>query len=75
MFWFGDEDVGMDEVPQTGSGKVKKHVLRQVGVEIVEGEKRGMEERGVAEEDVSEYRLRDIESTDVNKWVVDVNAR
>ncbi|KAH6721642.1 putative long-chain-fatty-acid-CoA ligase [Leptodontidium sp. MPI-SDFR-AT-0119] len=37
VFWFGDEEVGMDEVPQTGSGKVKKHVLRRVGEEIVEG--------------------------------------
>lgn len=25
----------MEEVPQTGSGKVKKHVLRKVGEEIV----------------------------------------
>ncbi|CZS92713.1 related to long-chain-fatty-acid-CoA ligase [Rhynchosporium graminicola] len=37
VFWFGDEEVGMDEVPQTGSGKVKKHVLRKVGEEIVQG--------------------------------------
>ncbi|KAH7370188.1 acid Co-A ligase [Rhexocercosporidium sp. MPI-PUGE-AT-0058] len=35
VFWFGDEEVGIDEVPQTGSGKVKKHVLRRVGEEIV----------------------------------------
>ncbi|KAK0106200.1 hypothetical protein ONS96_003844 [Cadophora gregata f. sp. sojae] len=37
VFWFGDEEVGMEEVPQTGSGKVKKHVLRKVGEEIVKG--------------------------------------
>ncbi|KAH7395457.1 putative long-chain-fatty-acid-CoA ligase [Cadophora sp. MPI-SDFR-AT-0126] len=37
VFWFGDEEVGMDEVPQTGSGKVKKHVLRKLGEEIVKG--------------------------------------
>lgn len=35
IFWFGDEDVGMTEVPQTGSGKVKKHVLRSVGERLV----------------------------------------
>jgi len=40
VFWFGDEEVGMDEVPQTGSGKVKKHVLRKVGEEIVKGSKK-----------------------------------
>ncbi|KAL2072018.1 hypothetical protein VTL71DRAFT_11361 [Oculimacula yallundae] len=46
VFWFGDEEVGMDEVPQTGSGKVKKHVLRSVGEEIVQGfEKRSVEMR------------------------------
>ena len=39
VFWFGDEEVGMDEVPQTGSGKVKKHVLRKVGEEIVKASK------------------------------------
>ncbi len=61
----------MDEVPQTGSGKVKKHVLRQVGLEIVEGERR---ERG-SEEDGSEYTMREGESGDVNQWIVDVNAR
>lgn len=27
--------MGMDEVPQTGSGKVKKHVLRSLGERIV----------------------------------------
>ncbi|KFX91561.1 hypothetical protein V490_05835, partial [Pseudogymnoascus sp. VKM F-3557] len=27
IFWFGNAEVGMQEVPQTGSGKVKKHVL------------------------------------------------
>ncbi|KAL3419509.1 AMP-binding enzyme [Phlyctema vagabunda] len=35
IFWFGDERVGMDEVPQTGSGKVKKHVLRDVAQDLV----------------------------------------
>jgi long-chain acyl-CoA synthetase len=35
IFWFGDAEVGMSEVPQTGSGKVKKHVLREVGGRIV----------------------------------------
>jgi len=35
IFWFGDEDVAMPEVPQTGSGKVKKHVLRSVGERLV----------------------------------------
>ncbi|KFX95685.1 hypothetical protein O988_05694 [Pseudogymnoascus sp. VKM F-3808] len=37
IFWFGDAEVGMGEVPQTGSGKVKKHVLREVGGRIVAG--------------------------------------
>lgn len=44
IFWFGDEEVGLIEVPQTGSGKVKKHVLRVVGERIVgerENEKHG----------------------------------
>lgn len=35
IFWFGDEETGMSEVPQTGSGKVKKHVLRDVAARIV----------------------------------------
>lgn len=35
VFWFGDGDVGMAEMPQTGSGKVKKHVLRDVAQRLV----------------------------------------
>lgn len=37
IFWFGDQEVGLSEVPQTGSGKVKKHVLRDVAQRIVDG--------------------------------------
>ena len=37
IFWFGDAETGMSEVPQTGSGKVKKHVLRDVAGRIVGG--------------------------------------
>ncbi|KFY14705.1 hypothetical protein V492_02463 [Pseudogymnoascus sp. VKM F-4246] len=37
IFWFGDAETGMREVPQTGSGKVKKHVLRDVAGRIVGG--------------------------------------
>lgn len=37
IFWFGDAETGMNEVPQTGSGKVKKHVLRDVAGRIVGG--------------------------------------
>jgi acyl-CoA synthetase (AMP-forming)/AMP-acid ligase II len=37
VFWIGDEEVGLHEVPQTGSGKVKKHVLRDVAIRLVEG--------------------------------------
>lgn len=37
VFWFGDDDVGMNEVPQTGSGKVKKHVLRDLAQRVLEG--------------------------------------
>jgi hypothetical protein len=29
--------VDLDDVPQTGSGKVKKHVLRDVAQRIVDG--------------------------------------
>jgi len=38
IFWFGDGEVGLDEVPQTGSGKVKKHVLRDVGQRLADAE-------------------------------------
>lgn len=34
VFWFGEEGVDR-EVPQTGSGKVKKHVLREWGERVV----------------------------------------
>lgn len=34
IFWFGEEGASR-EVPQTGSGKVKKHVLREWGERIV----------------------------------------
>ena len=37
IFWLGDKKVGLREVPQTGSGKVKKHVLRDVAQRIVDG--------------------------------------
>ena len=36
IFWIGDEEVGLHEMPQTGSGKVKKHVLRDVAVSLAE---------------------------------------
>lgn len=49
IFWFGDEDVGMSEVPQTGSGKVKKHVLRSVGERLVK--ERTEKKRGSGEKD------------------------
>ncbi|RDW78293.1 hypothetical protein BP5796_06145 [Coleophoma crateriformis] len=35
IFWFGDERVGLSEVPQTGSGKVKKHFLRDLAQVLV----------------------------------------
>jgi acyl-CoA synthetase (AMP-forming)/AMP-acid ligase II len=38
IWWFGDAIVGLDEIPQTGSGKVKKHVLRDVAARLVEEE-------------------------------------
>lgn len=34
IFWLGDCQVG-DTYPLTGSGKVKKHVLRQLGNDIL----------------------------------------
>ncbi|EXJ71023.1 uncharacterized protein A1O5_06016 [Cladophialophora psammophila CBS 110553] len=43
VFWIGDEGVG-NEFPKTGSGKIMKHVLRDVGERLV---KMG---KGVAEE-------------------------
>lgn len=47
IFWFGEEGVE-NEVPQTGSGKVKKHVLRDWAVRVVlEREKRGKSLRNV----------------------------
>jgi acyl-coenzyme A synthetase/AMP-(fatty) acid ligase len=36
VFWFGDEAVQMNEMPQTGSGKVKKHLLRDAAQRVVE---------------------------------------
>ncbi|KAG0646567.1 Acyl-ligase sidI [Hyphodiscus hymeniophilus] len=35
IFWIGDDEVGLHEVPQTGSGKVKKHVLRDAAVRSI----------------------------------------
>jgi acyl-CoA synthetase (AMP-forming)/AMP-acid ligase II len=35
IFWFGSEGLAYT-VPQTGSGKVKKHELRALGAQIVE---------------------------------------
>lgn len=39
IFWFGEEGIE-NEVPQTGSGKVKKHLLRDWGVRVVEERER-----------------------------------
>ena len=38
IFWFGDEEVGMDYMPQTGSGKIKKHILRDVAQRLVDAD-------------------------------------
>jgi long-chain acyl-CoA synthetase len=40
IFWFGDDGVGLDEVPQTGSGKVKKHILRAVAQRLANSTER-----------------------------------
>ncbi|KAH8589394.1 hypothetical protein B0O99DRAFT_600019 [Bisporella sp. PMI_857] len=45
VFWVGDEDVGLGGMPQTGSGKVKKHILRDVAQRLVDAELQ-MEEDG-----------------------------
>jgi acyl-CoA synthetase (AMP-forming)/AMP-acid ligase II len=34
VYWVGDENVG-DTLPQTGSGKIKKNVLREIGDRLV----------------------------------------
>jgi acyl-CoA synthetase (AMP-forming)/AMP-acid ligase II len=39
IFWLGEEGLGL-EIPQTGSGKVKKHVLRELGEKIVRDRER-----------------------------------
>jgi long-chain acyl-CoA synthetase len=39
IFWLGKEGLGW-EIPQTGSGKVKKHVLREMGEKIVRDRER-----------------------------------
>ncbi|KAG9246707.1 putative long-chain-fatty-acid-CoA ligase [Calycina marina] len=48
LFWFGDEEVGMQVMPQTGSGKVKKHLLREVAQRLVDagGFEMGMDYEG-----------------------------
>ena len=35
IFWLGDEVVGVD-FPKTGSGKVMKHVLKDIGVRALQ---------------------------------------
>lgn len=40
IFWFGDDGLGLGEVPQTGSGKVKKHVLRDVAERLANSSER-----------------------------------
>lgn len=35
IWWFGDTDVGIDDLPMTGSGKIKKHLLRDIAVQLV----------------------------------------
>lgn len=39
IFWMGEEGLGW-EIPQTGSGKVKKHILREMGEKIVRDRQR-----------------------------------
>jgi len=36
IFWFGDEEVGLEDMPQTGSGKIKKHILREIAQRLVD---------------------------------------
>lgn len=38
IWWFGDEQVGMNDVPMTGSGKIKKHLLRNVAANLANHE-------------------------------------
>ncbi len=40
MFWIGDDGVG-SEFPKTGSGKIMKHVLRDIGERLVKHGKGG----------------------------------
>ncbi|OAP55000.1 hypothetical protein AYL99_10700 [Fonsecaea erecta] len=54
VFWIGDDGVG-NEFPKTGSGKIMKHLLRDVGEKLVQMG-RGMEEKGV--EKVGAVRAR-----------------
>ncbi|KIW83094.1 hypothetical protein Z517_02337 [Fonsecaea pedrosoi CBS 271.37] len=42
VFWIGDEGVG-DEFPKTGSGKIMKHILRDIGERLVQMGKGGDE--------------------------------
>ncbi|KIX97674.1 uncharacterized protein Z520_06452 [Fonsecaea multimorphosa CBS 102226] len=46
VFWIGDDGVG-NEFPKTGSGKIMKHILRDVGERLVQMG-RGTEEKGGA---------------------------
>ncbi|CAL3972039.1 unnamed protein product [Diplocarpon coronariae] len=58
VFWFGDDGVP-GEVPLTGSGKVKKHLLRDVGRRLLERERRERAEweGRLASEDVSAFTI------------------
>lgn len=40
VFWIGDAEVG-NEFPQTGSGKIKKNLLRDLGNKFLRGPKCG----------------------------------
>ena len=53
MFWIGDEGVG-SEFQKTGSGKIMKHVLREVGERLVKEGSGGPSER----EDVERVKPR-----------------
>jgi hypothetical protein len=46
VFWIGDEGVG-NEFPKTGSGKIMKHVLMDVGERLVRQGRGGEEEARV----------------------------
>ncbi|OCT45932.1 putative acyl-CoA synthetase YngI [Cladophialophora carrionii] len=46
VFWIGDEGVGND-FPKTGSGKIMKHVLRDVGERLVKQGRGGQDEARV----------------------------